>query len=470
VRLLRALSEVTMLRLDKYAAFAFAALAFALTTLPSYQAGSEDVDYSNEVHSVIFAPLGGRPLALRTTDGQWIGYSKGAPKLQVNIDGNTFRRSIDPKTGAIDVPTLLSQLSPRKGDDGSIYFSMKVVKPIVLDDGREIEPATDEQMSEVLLNVDDFKIILQPNEAQSQDQTPPSKKVTKTWNETLQTNGVTPATRPGNAANAETDNLDIPVPAQNDGEDDDDEPYTPANAVGMDRYGSPFPTQIFSSPVCGCKGGTCGLGDTFGPRGKIDKHGKCISKKTLNGKHISCHHKGWDITTSAKVIGTPVLAAADGCFKVPQKKNRHGVRYKTGDLILKSDLLESGYGYTVRLTHGNGIETQYSHLSAISPTLRWGMCVKRGDRLGKMGKSGNSTGPHLHFGVAVNRTPVDPRPYMLGSTGNFLSPSCSDLPKHGDIDLEMVNDLRNSVRQQAPVVRAGRRVRTTTHKRARSAT
>jgi len=115
------------------------------------------------------------------------------------------------------------------------------------------------------------------------------------------------------------------------------------------------------------------------------------------------------------------------------------------------------------LTHGNGFETQYSHLKSISPSIRWCAYIKRGERLGSMGETGNATGPHLHFGVAIGRRVVDPRPYMLGAdgrgtlSGSFFAHSCSNQPEYAQIDHDMRDALRGGVRRQADAVRSGAR-------------
>lgn len=98
-------------------------------------------------------------------------------------------------------------------------------------------------------------------------------------------------------------------------------------------------------------------------------------------------HTGVDIGAG---YGTPVRAAAPGQVVVA------GVI--------------SGYGNAIVVDHGNGLATLYGHLSRFG--VHPGQRVAAGQTLGAVGNTGNSTGPHLHFEVRVNGTPVDPLPYL----------------------------------------------------------
>lgn len=89
-------------------------------------------------------------------------------------------------------------------------------------------------------------------------------------------------------------------------------------------------------------------------------------------------------------IGAPIYAAADGVVSFVGRK--------------------SGYGNVVEISHGNGLLTRYAHMSRFA--TRVGQRVAAGDRIGGIGNTGRSTGPHLHFEVRINDRAVNPRPFL----------------------------------------------------------
>ncbi|WP_137720199.1 M23 family metallopeptidase [Methylobacillus flagellatus] len=98
-------------------------------------------------------------------------------------------------------------------------------------------------------------------------------------------------------------------------------------------------------------------------------------------------HEGLDFTAD---VGSPVFAAADGLVVAAEGR--------------------SDYGNIIIVDHGAGMETRYAHLSSFSAKV--GDRVQKGQVIGKVGNTGRSTGPHLHFEVRLNGAPLDPRKYL----------------------------------------------------------
>ncbi|PAV00675.1 peptidoglycan DD-metalloendopeptidase family protein [Helicobacter sp. TUL] len=69
---------------------------------------------------------------------------------------------------------------------------------------------------------------------------------------------------------------------------------------------------------------------------------------------------------------------------------------------------KGGYGNVIEVRHENGIKTVYAHLNSFAPGMKTGKYVKKGQYIAKVGSTGLSTGPHLHFGVYKNNQPVNP--------------------------------------------------------------
>lgn len=69
-----------------------------------------------------------------------------------------------------------------------------------------------------------------------------------------------------------------------------------------------------------------------------------------------------------------------------------------------------GYGNMVEIEHANGLSTRYAHMSAISASV--GQVVTTGTVIGRVGSTGRSTGPHLHYEVRIDEEPVDPTRFL----------------------------------------------------------
>lgn len=104
--------------------------------------------------------------------------------------------------------------------------------------------------------------------------------------------------------------------------------------------------------------------------------------------NVARPHEGIDVTAPT---GTPIEAPAAG--------------------RVTSARWEAGYGNTVTIDHGYGIETKFAHTSKM--LVKRGEKVERGQRIALVGATGLASGPHLHYEVHVNDRPVDPLRYVL---------------------------------------------------------
>ena len=104
-------------------------------------------------------------------------------------------------------------------------------------------------------------------------------------------------------------------------------------------------------------------------------------------------HLAWDISSGGTPVrGTPCLAA------------------DSGTVIYAQTGWNGGYGYLVKIRHANGLVTVYAHLDAVH--VKEGQRVSRGQQIGKIGNTGASQGPHLHFEVIRNGSRVNPKTYF----------------------------------------------------------
>ena len=108
---------------------------------------------------------------------------------------------------------------------------------------------------------------------------------------------------------------------------------------------------------------------------------------SMYGKRWGRMHEGIDIAAAA---GSPIYAAMDG-------------------KVIYAGWL-NGYGKVVKIQHKGNLQTIYGHCSVLR--VSEGQYVKKGQQIADVGSTGNSTGPHVHFEVLVNGTPVNPYPYI----------------------------------------------------------
>ena len=117
--------------------------------------------------------------------------------------------------------------------------------------------------------------------------------------------------------------------------------------------------------------------------------------RPISGGYTSCAyggyrgHVGVDLTMSG-AYGKAIYASASGT-------------------VIKAGW-SGGYGIMVKIRHSNGYETWYAHMS--SKLVSVGDKVTQGQQIGRIGSTGNSTGPHLHFELRINGSPVNPMRYI----------------------------------------------------------
>jgi murein DD-endopeptidase MepM/ murein hydrolase activator NlpD len=125
--------------------------------------------------------------------------------------------------------------------------------------------------------------------------------------------------------------------------------------------------------------------------GALLPDGLPVSARLTSGFGMRAHpirgglraHSGVDL---AAPYGSPIVATADG--------------------VIGTAGWSGGYGLLVAISHGGGVQTRYGHLSRLNVAA--GQEVRRGDVIGFVGSTGESTGPHVHYEVRVNGVATNP--------------------------------------------------------------
>ena len=369
--------------------------SFAAMNLASVTAKAE-FDYSSDKYKIAFHPDSTNQIRLLNSRGQLIGHLSSNSPVEIEVSGDVVRRARG-ASGEPDVTQILSQLSS-SSPGGHAALDMTMPFDVTTAEGRILSAGT-----VVYADMNDFVRLATSSNATS---------ASDGFNEALSNHGVGGSsekiTRPGARDQAEVSTT-VGVADMDNGEDDESdvvEGESVSTPLG-EMYGAAFPSKWLSSPTCGCSNGSCRPSSLFGSR---------HSRRTTNGHRMSHNHKGMDISGGT---GTPIVAAADGCVS-RRNDNR------------SSD--NQGYGLSIYLAHGNGYETQYSHLSRFATNARLGQCFKRGEVIGYMGATGNVTGVHLHFGLLHHRTRINPLPSMITRTSVAFSRACSELPSYDSTD------------------------------------
>lgn len=139
-------------------------------------------------------------------------------------------------------------------------------------------------------------------------------------------------------------------------------------------------------------------------------------------------HAGIDF---AAPVGTPIFAAAGG--------------------VVVSAELHPAYGNTIELDHGNDLRTLYAHASRMD--VKPGDLVKRGQKIGAVGTTGRSTGPHLHFEVHLKGVPQNPAKFLASlKPGSPLAPLASGRSERSEAQVN-VRALAESAQAIKPTAR-----------------
>jgi murein DD-endopeptidase MepM/ murein hydrolase activator NlpD len=118
--------------------------------------------------------------------------------------------------------------------------------------------------------------------------------------------------------------------------------------------------------------------------------------RTLNG--VTKQHNGIDICRHSGTYGASIVAVKAGTVTTAYHSGYNG-----------------GYGLYVVVDHGDGVKTYYAHMSSVSVNV--GDYVTQGTKLGGIGNTGYSFGAHLHFGLMINGSWVNPMNYLSKPSG-----------------------------------------------------
>lgn len=157
---------------------------------------------------------------------------------------------------------------------------------------------------------------------------------------------------------------------------------------------------------------------------------KRLAMHVLNLRHVR------DLARAQMIAAIPSIDPVNGsevigCFcyrSYPDTEFHEGVDLGAnyGDDVraaaagtVVANTYDGGYGIKIDIDHGNGYHTWYAHLSRADVPV--GAHVYKGELIGQVGSTGFSTGPHLHYQIMHDGTPVDPTPFLTGVPSNVLA-------------------------------------------------
>lgn len=157
---------------------------------------------------------------------------------------------------------------------------------------------------------------------------------------------------------------------------------------------------------------------------------KSLALRVLNVRHLQ------DVARAREIAAIPSIDPVDGapvvgcfCYRTSPDVEFHegvdlGADYgQTVRAAAAGTVVASGYdgayGIKIDIDHGNGYHTWYAHLSRSDVSV--GQRVYKGETIALVGATGFATGPHLHYQVMLDGTPVDPAPFLNGVPPNVLA-------------------------------------------------
>lgn len=156
------------------------------------------------------------------------------------------------------------------------------------------------------------------------------------------------------------------------------------------------------------------------------------------------NHKGTDY---GYPVGTPIYASADGkVVLVKSNETRQWIANTASDPYKPAQgtraLLTEDYGNFVKIDHGQGYETLYAHQKANSILVKVGDQVKKGQLIGFVGSTGNSTGNHVHWEVRKNGIVIDPLPLLDAAFSGYFDPR-QQTPQQPKDTQDIIDNLRD---------------------------
>lgn len=350
---------------------------------------------------VTFTPVSrGEKVEIYNREGQAIAAIDWSGAFEVNVSEDSIRQATT--ESGIDLHQLLKEVGTVESATGSLMVTASLPMRVQAYDGSEISEGTPVYFGLERLAKDGS---MAPVGAWGGDNMGPGGAVNQ-FNDRLIDRGVRGAKSKPVAQKKTPARKEAVGTSTGPARGPHGDGVTPKDSSAVEGQWTDRSTGFLSPPTC-----TMRSEDTFRTTSEFGRRRRF---QTKNGELASRQHNGIDI---AGKTGAPILAAAAGCVTVRQiHMNR-----------------KTGYGFSLELSHPNGVSTQYSHMNNFSKEIREFIrtakkneeyCVKRGEQLGTVGQTGACTGPHLHFGVKENGRHIDPRKHLRAQSNADFSKSC----------------------------------------------